>query len=143
MITSDVPEMPIDLAAVERRADGYWRRCGEWTDASPRGSCEPQRAEAGATVDRLSAVVKVEVRRALAERAEVASSRPADLGDAYASAATALIAIEQSRRAWLALVRAGWVRPIVAQPFVCDLVWLRHELERAFPGMRLFSDDDS
>ena len=46
------------------------------------------------------------------------------------SAKVALLGIERSHEAWLALVEQGAISPSEADPFIADLVWLGEVLER-------------
>ena len=139
MVASAEPsQMLIDHRALERRARRYSYRCAQWLDRSS----SHERPHAGerdhpvAIVDRLSDLVATEIVRALAESSDTGPERHLTHADAYASATIALIAIEQSRQAWLSLVREQQVLATAAQPFVSDLVWLKYEVERAFPGIR-------
>ena len=125
------PQIPVDLRALDRRAKLYSRRCDTWLTGRP--------IESAASLDdpvvivrRLSQIVPAEITRALAAWLSTADEceLPADPEHA---AEIALMAIEHSRHAWLALVRAQHIGGIAAQPFIADLVWLKHEVERVFP----------
>lgn len=131
-------QMLIDRRALEGRAQRYSSRCAQWLDrvTDRERSIARERDDPTAVVARLSGLVAAEVAQALTEWADTGPEQQTAHADAYGSAAIALIAIEQSRHAWLALVRDRDVRATVAQPFVSDLVWLKHEIEQAFPGIR-------
>jgi hypothetical protein len=58
--------------------------------------------------------------------------------DADGSAKVALIGIERSHAAWLALIERGVVSASEADPFIADLVWLGRELEEVRPRARAF-----
>ena len=60
------------------------------------------------------------------------------VSDADGSAKVALLGIERSREAWLALVEQGAISPSEADPFIADLVWLGEALERIRPRARAF-----
>jgi len=136
--SAEPTQMLTDHRALDRRAQRYCSRCAQWGER--RGSHERQRQadrdHPAAIIGRLSDLVAAEIARALAESCDTGPEQQLAHADSYGSAAIALIAIEQSRQAWLAMVRDRDVRPTVAQPFVSDLVWLKHEVERAFPGIR-------
>ena len=58
--------------------------------------------------------------------------------DADGSAKVALLGIERSHEAWLALVEQGAISLSEADPFIADLVWLGEALERIRPRARAF-----
>ena len=58
--------------------------------------------------------------------------------DADGSAKVALLGIERSHAAWVALVERGSVPASEADPFIADLVWLGEALERIRPRARAF-----
>src|SRR5262249_17299041 len=58
--------------------------------------------------------------------------------DADGSAKVALVGIERSHGAWLALVERGAIPASEADPFIADLVWLGEALERIRPRARAF-----
>jgi hypothetical protein len=138
VVSGEASQMSVEQRALERRAQRYASRCLQWRER--RAAHEPQadreRHRPAAVVSRLCELVAAEIACALSESSDSGPEQRIAHADAYASAAIALIAIEQSRQAWLALVRDQDVRSIAAQPFVSDLVWLKHEVERAFPGIR-------
>jgi hypothetical protein len=139
MVASAEPsQMLIDHRALERRAQRYSSRCAQWRDrrASQERPLPGERDHPAAIVGRLSDLVCAEIARALAESRDTGPEQQLAHADSYGSAAIALIAIEQSRLAWLALVHEQDVLATAAQPFVSDLVWLKHEVERTFPGVR-------
>jgi hypothetical protein len=58
--------------------------------------------------------------------------------DADGSAKVALLGIERSHQAWLALVERDVISASEADPFIADLVWLGEALERIRPRARAF-----
>ena len=68
----------------------------------------------------------------------ISRSSGADWRDANGSAKAALVALERSHSAWLALTAATLVPPAAAEALLSDLVWLRLEIERVFPHARAF-----
>jgi hypothetical protein len=126
------PQMPIDLRALARRAQQYSRRCDRWMDGLTTrhagGIDDPL-----VIVCRLAQVVPAEIQHALAGWLSADDETRELMVDPEQSAAIALVAIEHSRHAWLALIRNQHIRGIAAQPFISDLIWLKHEVERAFP----------
>ena len=125
-----LPRMPIDLRALQRRAQQYSRRCERWL-----ADCGDS-ADAGHSimaVRTLSQIVPAEIERALAGWLATPGETRELAADPEGAAAIALAAIEISRDAWFALLRKQRIRALAAEPFITDLVWLRHEVERVFP----------
>lgn len=126
--------MPIDVRALDRRAQRYSRRCERWLGERDKRDVLGDATQPLVIVSRLSQILPAEVRGAIeAWLRDDGGELGADPEDA---AAIALVAIEKSRDAWLALVRTRQIRALLAEPFVTDLVWLKHEIERAFPATR-------
>jgi len=90
------------------RAGSYQQRCRDWLVDSHGAPAESSNSRE--SIERLSRVIgsSINDRRSL----------------------LALDAIEQSRVAWLLLVKSSAVGPLLAAPFVSDLVWLKHEVQR-------------
>jgi hypothetical protein len=140
------PAIPIDLRALQRRAQQYLRRCEKWlaTQGSglraqasgPRGDGTDDGLQPMTIVSRLSLIVPTEIDRALAAWFAPPDESHELIVDPEDAAAIALVAIEHSRGAWLALVKSQQIRAVAAEPFITDLVWLRHEVERTFPNRR-------
>jgi hypothetical protein len=125
-------QIPVDLRALERRAQQYSRRCARWLDGR---TSESNAVDPIVIVRRFAAIVPAEIERALA--AWLSTGDETELAaDPEHSARIALVAIEHSRSAWLALVKDQHIRGLAAQPFISDLVWLKHEVERTFPRTR-------
>ena len=134
------PQIPIDLRALQRRAQQYSRRCEAWMagQASPHSPhhAADEDVHPVAIVSRLSVIVPTEIDRALAGWLLPENETRDLIADPGHAAALALTAIEHSRGAWLSLVKHQHIRALTAQPFIADLVWLKHEVERAFPPGR-------
>ena len=81
--------------------------------------------------------VATKVHRALVGLAE---SEQLDVGtrDHIGSAKVALLGIDESHAAFLALAERGRVAQADVAPFIGDLVWLGESLERVFPEARAF-----
>jgi hypothetical protein len=126
------PQIPIDLRALERRAQQYSRRCATWLDGRAGDSTA---GDPIVIVRRFAQIVPAEIERALAAWRSTGDEKEL-LVDPEHSAQIALVAIEHSRSAWLALVKTQRIRGLAAQPFISDLVWLKHEVERTFPSTR-------
>jgi hypothetical protein len=126
------PQIPIDLRALERRAKQYSRRCDTWLDART-GDGSHAIDHPIIIVRRLSAIVPAEIQRALAAWLSPDDEARELTADPAHAAEIAILAIELSRHAWLALVKEQQVGGVAAQPFVADLIWLKHEVERVFP----------
>lgn len=126
-------QLPIDVVTVVRRSRAYLLRCDRLLSQHGGARATTCGGQALGTISRLGPVLTAEVLGAL-EGWLTGSEQRVELAiDPVAAAARALSAIEQSREAWLALVRMQQVGAMAAAPFVTDLVWLKHEVERAFP----------
>jgi hypothetical protein len=132
-------QIPIDLRALQRRAHQYARRCEAWLT---------ERADARAdvvhhsvvVVGRLSLIVPTEINHAVAGWLRPDDAPRELVVDPEDAAAMALVAIEHSRSAWMALLRCQEIRAIAAEPFITDLVWLKHEMLRVFPNVRTVTE---
>ena len=127
-------QLPIDLAALARRTRAYVARCECWVEQRRDAREVLDDGQFVAIVKRLSPIVGAEILTALDGWLHVGDDRSELAVDPDAAATLALTAIEHSRQAWLALVRTRQVGAAAAAPFVTDLVWLKHEVERAFPS---------
>jgi hypothetical protein len=105
----------IDRRALAGRARAYEHRCERWLEHW-KGPHSADAEDPLTAVRRFAPLIALEIH-----------DRNAEL---------TLLAIERSRIAWLALVRYKAIRPHLAEPFVSDLVWLKHEIERVFPQAR-------
>jgi hypothetical protein len=108
----DADLVETDRCALARRALTYSQRCERWLEHRK----EPDPADILsplAVVRRFAPFIPLQIRDGNAE--------------------VALLAIERSRTAWLELVKHKAIRPPLAEPFVTDLVWLKHEVGRVFP----------
>ena len=130
-----LPQIPVDLRALQRRALQYSRRCATWLQERAH---EPTNAvnHPLVVVQRLSPIVPMEIEHAVAGWLAPLDDGRELTNDPEDAAAIALTAIEHSREAWLALLRSQTIRAMAAEPFITDLVWLKHEVERTFPNRR-------
>ena len=126
------PQLPIDVITVVTRSRAYLLRCDRLLSQHDEERATNGGGQALGTITRLGPVVTAEVLGALEGWLTTSEQRVELAIDPVAAAARALSAIEQSREAWLALVRTHQVGAMAAAPFVTDLVWLKHEVERAF-----------
>lgn len=78
------------------------------------------------------------VHRAISGLADDDDDSREDPPDCDGSAKVALLGIERSHAAWLALIERGEISDAAAAPFIADLVWLGEALEQVFPRARAF-----
>ena len=133
MVDDNAPRIPVDLRALQRRAQQYSRRCDRWLterDTAPAKAVQHPMV----VVKRLSLIVPTEIDHAVAGWLLPSDEEHDLLIDPEDAASIALVAIEHSRNAWLALLRCQEIRAIAAEPFITDLVWLKHEVQRVFPN---------
>jgi hypothetical protein len=95
----------------------------------------PGLRDAARIVARYCFFVSGKIHRALID---IARPYGGDSRDANGSAKAALVALERSHAAWLALSAAKLVPSATAEALLSDLVWLRLEIERVFPHARAF-----
>lgn len=123
--------------SIEERAYAYCERAHTWLDG-----CRPDATRDSS--DPLSVIgwfqysIPAKIHRALMG---LAMDEPDDRdwpADYDGSAKVALLGMERSHAAWLALVHGGLASVSEAEPFVADLIWLTDELERVFPNARGF-----
>jgi hypothetical protein len=126
------PRIPPDHVAVTQRAEQYGFSVHEWLNR--RDSMPTD--DAGDAIAWFQFLISAKTQRALTvwpdEDPGISPS------DADGSAKVALIGIERSHAAWLALVEHGVVSASEAAPFIADLVWLGEALERLRPRARAF-----
>jgi hypothetical protein len=115
MDDQDALSVNIDRRALASRALSYSERCEQWLEGS-KDEDPVDAADPLTVVRRFAPFIPLQIRDGNAE--------------------VAMLAIEHSRMAWLALVKHKAIRPLLAEPFVSDLVWLKHEVERVFPHAR-------
>jgi hypothetical protein len=127
------PVLPPESRLLHERALEYAMRCHDWLkERDDAGSIDP--ADAIAVIGWIPS----KIHRALAGLAEDDPSTRDWPADHDGSAKIALIAIERSSAAWLALVEKAKIAADVAEPFVSDLLWMEGELERMLPNARAF-----
>jgi hypothetical protein len=129
--------MPGDLAELAARAERYREQVRAWLDADPAR----QRIGADgplAVIAWFHTMIGAKLAGAFAAAASGVAEEPCQLADSNGRVKAALLGIDRSHAAWLALVEAGMVRMGDASPFVADLVWLGSALESRFPKARAF-----
>jgi hypothetical protein len=124
-----------DIQRVHRlliaRVEGYAFHAAQ---SVPLVDAPPALRDAARIVRRYCFFISGKIYRALMNVA-----RPyGDSLDANGSAKAALVALERSHGAWLALSAAKLVPRASAEALISDLVWLRLEIERIFPHARTF-----
>jgi hypothetical protein len=129
------PRVPAERAEVAERAQAYGCRSARFLAALPMATTRTDTD--WQTISWFQFLIESKVRRALTvwpgdDDEDFAES------DADGSAKVALIAIERSHAAWLALVERGLVPASEANPFLADLVWLGGGLEELRPRARAF-----
>jgi hypothetical protein len=91
-----------------------------------------------AVVSWFYSLIDVKVRRAVRGLAEDDPAERDWPADHDGSAKIALLAVDRSQDAWLQLIERGVATWNEAEPFIRQLLWLRDEIERVFPGARAF-----
>ena len=131
------PTLPPDHEAIEERAHGYCRRAGDLLEArdvySRRDPTDPY-----TVIGWFHYLIPAKIHRALHG---LALDDPDDRdwpADYDGSAKVALLGIERSHAAWLAIVDRGDASVSDVEPFIADLIWLSDEVERVFPKARAF-----
>ena len=128
------PYVPIEHMPIEARAGAYAEATYGWLRRN-----EGERNAWGDAYEVIAwfhCLIVAKVARALMVLPGVDPETSHD--DHDGSAKIALIAIERSHAAWLALVERGSVAMTDADPFIADLVWLGEALERVRPRARAF-----
>jgi hypothetical protein len=131
------PTLPPDHEAIEERAHSYCYRVGDWLDARQVNSRRDP-ADPYTVIDWFHYLIPAKTHRALHG---LALDDPDDRdwpADYDGSAKVALLGIERSHAAWLAIVDRGDASVSDVAPFIADLIWLSDEVERAFPKARAF-----
>jgi hypothetical protein len=128
--------VPPEHEAIVERALEYSTRVFRWLrahESEPTNSAtEPRDVISG-----FGLLIGTKVKRAL-------TAWPGEDPDAFAesdcdgSAKVALLGIDQSHAAWLALAERGDMPQEEANPFIADLVWLGEALEHVRPRARAF-----
>ncbi len=129
-----VPEDHLEVAA---RAEDYLRRAARWLAGAPsRGRADA--TDPHAVIAWFHMMIAVKTDRALRGVREAADGDEFAAEDAAGSAKVALLGIERSHAAWLALVERDAVSIAAAAPMIADLVFLGEGLERLVPAARTF-----
>jgi len=128
------PRLPKAHKPIARRAKQYAVRVFEWLATieipTPGDVRDPREVVAW-----FHWMIGAKVNRALTKWPDADLE---DESDNDGSAKVALLAIDESHAAWLALVERGVVASNDADAFIADLVWLGEALERVRPGARAF-----
>ena len=129
-------EPPPDHQAIEARADDYFTRAHAWIRAHSFSAYDVR--DPRAVICWFHMQIMVKVRRAIRGLVEDDEDGCEGPRDSDGSAKVALIGIDRSHAAWLALVERGEVTASDVAPIAANLVWLGEALERVFPNARAF-----
>jgi hypothetical protein len=129
------PRVPSEHAPVNARARQYAFNTNRWlaTHQSTPGDGTDDPRE---VISWFHFLIGAKVNRALTVWPD--DDHQFAASDADGSGKVALLGIEQSHAAWLALVERGAVPSSEADPFIADLVCLGEALERICPRARAF-----
>jgi hypothetical protein len=125
-------EIPRAHQSLLARVEGYAFHAAQ---SLPAVDASSTLRDAATIVARYCFFISGKVCRALIN---VAGPCGGDSLDANGSAKAALVALERSHGAWLALSAAKLVPRATAEALLSDVVWLRLEIERVFPHARSF-----
>ena len=131
------PTLPPDHEAIEERAHGYCRRAGDLLKARDVYSRHDP-ADPYTVIGWFHYLIPAKIHRALHG---LGLDDPDDRdwpADHDGSAKVALLGIERSHAAYLAIVDRGDASISDIDPFIADLIWLSDEVERVFPKARAF-----
>jgi hypothetical protein len=131
-----LPKVAPQHAEIEARARAYCFSTAGWLEARA-GSSTRDPADPRAVIGWFCTFIPPKVYRALTGLT-TGWWEPHWPADYDGSAKAALLGIERSHAAWLAIVERGLASMTDAAPFVADLVWLGEALERVFPNARAF-----
>jgi hypothetical protein len=121
---------------IDARARGYSRRAAGWlASRDVHRASDP--ADPLAVIGWFACYIPAKVHRALIGLAN-GWDIPEYPPDYDGSAKAALVGIDRSHAAWLALVDRGLTTMTEVVPCISDLVWLGEALERVFPNARAF-----
>ena len=130
------PRVPPKHKPVDARAKEYGMRTFRWLTAtestSPRAPRDPRDV-----ISWFHSMIAAKVNRALTMWPDEDHDSTAR-SDSDGSAKVALLGIDESHAAWLALADRGVVSRSEADSFIADLVWLGEALERIRPNARAF-----
>ena len=127
---------PKEHLAIETRAKRYCFRVHPWLQKLRYEPLNP--ADPYAVIGWFHTLIPPKVHRAINGLAEDDDESHDHPPDHDGSAKVALLGIERSHAAWLALIERGAVSDAEAAPFIADLVWLGEALEQVFPKARGF-----
>ena len=126
---------PREHLAIEKRATRYCFQVHPWLQNRRYEPLNPD--DPCAVIGWFHTLIPPKVHRAISGLAEDDEGRDCP-ADHDGSAKVALLGIERSHAAWLALIERGAVSDAEAAPFIADLVWLGEALEQVFPKARAF-----
>jgi hypothetical protein len=121
---------------MEARAKDYCSRAHRWLRTRSYAALDP--GDPCAIIGWFETMIPAKVHRAIRGLAEGWSQDRDWPADYDGSAKVALLGIERSHAAWLALVERGIAVHSEVASFIEDLVWLNDALERVFPNARAF-----
>jgi hypothetical protein len=131
------PRVPAEHKSLNARAKAYASRTHQWLAATAPASerdCEDPRH----IIAWFHVLIAAKINRSLTVWPDEDPRDPIAASDNDGSAKVALLGIDRSHAAWLALVERGVLSSSQALPFVADLVWLGEALERVRPNARAF-----
>jgi|RhiMethySRZTD1v2_1073278.scaffolds.fasta_scaffold243291_2 hypothetical protein len=130
------PPVPPAHLLIEARADDYFTRAHTWLRGQTGARTDP--ADPSAVIEWFHLQIVVKVHRAIRGLAEDGPEERDWPADHDGSAKVALLGIDRSHAAWLAVLQRGLVSDSDAALLIADLVWLGEALERVFPKARAF-----
>jgi len=127
---------PKEHLAIEARAKDYCFRAHRWLRTRSYAALDP--GDPSAVIGWFETMIPAKVHRAIHGLAEDWPEDRDCVSDHDGSAKVALIGIERSHAAWLALIERGIAAHGDVAPLIEDLVWLSDAVERVFPKARAF-----
>jgi len=127
------PRVPPEHRPLDERGSAYANAVYEWLEGRTMDGGEPWDV-----VARFPLFISSKIHRALHVWPDGTMGENDGWSDADGSAKAALVAIDESHAAWLALVERGTVTSSEASRFIADLIWLSAGLARARPKARAF-----
>jgi hypothetical protein len=131
------PRVPAEHKSLNARAKEYASRTYEWLTATGPAS-EQDREDPRHVIAWFHVLIAAKINRSLTVWPAEDPRDPIATSDNDGSAKVALLGIDRSHAAWLALVERDVLSSSQAMPFVADLVWLGEALERVRPKARGF-----
>jgi hypothetical protein len=131
-------KIPADHEALCEHALAYFDRVYAWLRTHEAFAEASDPADPCAAVSWFYSMIYVKVRRAVQGLAEDDAADREWPADHDGSAKVALLAVEQSKAAWLQIIERRLATWQEAEPFISQLLRLRDEIERVFPNARAF-----